>query len=294
MKGHRMSVLSRLRPALLLAALAAGAPAAFGADPAAAPGTPVKNATAAAPSGFSDRLFFAFAQDAVMVKSQWWEAQVEFADGSKGVPVDVWLMRGVVAFRPVKNLEVGGSFGLGTTSASNPLYEGTGATDLEAYGKWVFPDAAAHTDFTAGLLFTIPTGDDTAGLGFNAFSSQAFGAVRYRLDSVVLGGHVGLCLNGDGAFQGQDLNGKASFEMGFSALFPLANQVSLVGEAQVATARFDNPSPNSAVGAEAATQILGGINWRAFGRGMFRGAVAFGLTEGAPDFSVLASYAYTF
>lgn len=286
-----MSVLSRLRPALLLAALAAGAPAAFGADAAPAPAKPP---APAASSGIADRLFLAFAQDAVMVKSQWWEAQVEYADGSKGVPVDVWLMRGVVAFRPVKNLEVGGNFGLGTTSASGPLYEGTGATDLEIYGKWVFPNAVANTDFTAGLLLTIPTGDDTAGLGFNAFSSQAFGAVRYRLDSVVLGGHVGLCLNGDGAFQGTDLSGKASYELGFSALFPLANQVSLVGEAQVATARFDSTSPSSVVGSDAATQILGGINWRAFGRGMFRGAIAFGLTDGAPDFSVLASYAYTF
>ena len=286
-----MSVLSRLRPALLLAAIAAAASAAFGADAAPAPAKPT---APAAPSGISDRLFLAFAQDAVMVKSQWWEGQLEYADGSKGVPTDVWLMRGVVAFRPIKNLEIGGNFGFGTTSASDPRYEGTGATDLEAYGKWVFPNAAANTDFTAGLLFTIPTGDDTAGLGFNSFATQAFGGVRYRLDSVVLGGHVGLCLNGDGAFQGQPLNGKASFEMGFSALFLLANQVSFVAEAQVATARFDNPDPSNKVGAEAATQILGGVNWRAFGRGMLRGAIAFGLTDGAPNASVLASYAYTF
>jgi hypothetical protein len=107
---------------------------------------------------------------------------------------------------------------------------------------------------------------------------------------------MGVCLNGDGAYQGVDLDGKASFEIEFSALFPLANEVSLVAEVQSQTARFDNPnpSPNNLIGAEAATEILGGINWRAFGRGMFRGAVAFGLTEGAPDFSALLSYAYSF
>ena len=236
-----------------------------------------------------------------MVKSQWWEAQVEYANGNKDVPVDIFLVRGVVAFRPIKNLEIGGNFGFGNTSASSSSpspnnNDGTGATDLEAYGKWVFPNASPNTDFSAGLLITIPTGDDTVGLGFNSFATQAFGGMRYRFDQVVLGGHVGLCLNGDGQFQTQPLNGKASYELGFSALFPLANQVSLVAEAQMQTARFDNPNngSNDAIGAEAATQILGGVNWRAFGRGMLRGAVAFGLTEGAPDFSVLMSYAYTF
>lgn len=289
-----MSVLSPLRPVLLLAAIALGAPAAFGAEAAPAPAKPV---TAAASSEIADRLFLAFAQDPALVRSQWWEGQFEYFDGSKGVPTDALLMRGVVAFRPVKNLEVGGSFGLGTTNASGSRPDGTGATDLELYGKWVFPNAAQNTDFTAGLLLTIPTGDDTVGLGFNSFASQAFAGMRHRLENVVvLGGHIGLCLNGDGAFQGQDLDGRPSFEIGFSALFPLANQVSLIAELQSQTARFDNnnPSPNNLIGAEAATQILGGINWRAFGRGMLRGAVAFGLTEGAPDFSVLMSYAYTF
>lgn len=290
-----MSVLSPLRPVLvLLAAVAAGASAAIAADPAPAPAKP---ATHAAPAEISDRLFLAFAQDAAVVGSQWWEGQLGYMDGSKGMPTDAWIMRGVVAFRPVKTFEVGGNFGIGNTNASGDRPDGTGATDLQAYGKWVFKNGAPNTDFGVGLLLTIPTGDDTVGLGYNSFASQAFGSVSYRLENVVvLGGHVGLCLNGDGAYQGQDLNGKASFEVGFSALFPLANQVSLVGEVVSQTARFDNPnpSPNNLIGAEAATQISGGVNWRAFGRGMLRGNVAFGLTEGAPDFTVLMSYAYTF
>lgn len=289
-----MSVLSPFRLVLLLAAIVAGASAAFGADAAT---DPAKPATPPASTEITDRLFLAFAQDAAVVKSQWWEGQLDYLDGSKGVPTDALIVRGVVAFRPIKTLEVGGSFGLGNTNASPGRPDGTGATDLNAYGKWVFKDVAQNTDFAAGLVITIPTGDDTVGLGFNSFASQAFGSVRYKLENVVvLGGHVGLCLNSDGEYQGNDLDGKASYQLGFSALFPLANQVSVVTEAQIQTARFDNnnPSPNNLIGAEAATQILGGINWRAFGRGMLRGAIAFGLTEGAPDFSVYMSYAYTF
>ena len=278
-----MSVLSRLRPFLLIAAIAAAAPAAFGADPEPATAKPT---SAAAPAEFADRLFLGFAQEASLVPSQWWEGQLEYADGSDDIPVDVFLVRGVVAFRPIKQLEVGGRVGFGTTSAGQGRSDGTGATDLDLYGKWVFQNVADHLDLSAGAVLTIPTGDDTAGLGFNSFSGQLFGGLRYQFDEFELGGHVGVRYNGDGDFQGFSLDGKGSFELGVSALFPLANHVSLVGEAQMETDRFDQ--------VDASTQLLFGVNWRAFGRGMFRGAVAGGLTNGAPDFRVILGYAYSF
>jgi hypothetical protein len=283
MKGHRMSVLNRLRPALLFAAILAVAPAVLGAEPEPAPATP---ASPAASPGITDRLFLAFAQDAAIVPSQWWEGQAEFDDGSSGIPVDVLLARGVVAFRPVASLEVGGRVGFGKTSAPGTAPDGTGATDLDVYGKWVWANAVENLDFTAGVLFTVPTGDDTAGLGFNAFSTQAFGGVRFRLENVVLGTHLGYRFNGDGRFQGVDLQGKGSFEMGVSALFPLANRVSFTGEVLYETSRFE--------GGEAATQVMAGINWTAFPRGTFRGAVGGGLTDGAPDFRVILGYAFHF
>jgi hypothetical protein len=278
-----MSVLSRLRPVLLAAAIAAAAPAAFGADPVPTAGNPPK---AAAPAEFADRLFLGFAQEASLVPSQWWEGQLEYADGSDDLPVDVFLARGVVAFRPIKQLELGGRVGFGTTNAGRGLSEGTGATDLDIYGKWVFQNVADKLDFSAGVMLTVPTGDDTAGLGFNSFSGQMFGGVRYRFDEFELGGHVGVRYNGDGDFQGFTLDGKGSYEFEFSALFPLANNVSLIGEAQMETDRFEQ--------IDASTQLLFGVNWRAFDRGVFRGAVAGGLTNGAPDFRVILGYAYSF
>ena len=292
-----MTVLSRLRPILLLSATLAGATAASGADPAATP-EPAKPSTATRSFEISDRLFLSFMHDAALVRSQWWEAQLGYADSSAGRPVDSVVLRGVVAFRPVKTLEVGGNFGMGTTDAGRTGEpDGTGATDLQAYAKWVFPDAVQNTDFTGGVIFTVPTGDDYVGLGSNAFSSTVFGGVRYRLGQVViLGGHFGISLNGDGEFQTQKLKGRTSFDLGVSAVFPLANQVSIVTELVTQTARFDktNPSPYSSIGAATATQILGGVNWRAFDRSMFRGALAFGLTDGAPDLSALVSYVYSF
>ena len=292
-----MSVLNRFRSIFLLVAIASGTTAAFGADAAAAP-APAKPANPAASFSITDRLFLSFMQDAALVKSQWWEAQLAYADSSAGTPVDSVVFRGVVAFRPIKTLEVGGNFGFGTTNASvSGQPNGTGATDLQAYAKWVFPDGAPNTDFTAGMIFTIPTGDDYVGLGFNSFAWEAFGGVRYRLGkAVIFGGHFGIVLNGDGEFQTHELQGQTSFDLAFSAVFPLANQVSIVTEVTSQTARFDktNPSPYTSIGTDTATQVLGGVNWRAFDRSMFRASIAFGLTDGAPDFSALASYVYSF
>jgi hypothetical protein len=278
-----MSVLSRLRPALVLAAIAAAAPALLAADP-----VPTASSSSGAPPAakFTDRLFLSFAQDAAIVPSQWWEGEIEYSHGSSDFPVDVFLVRAQVAFRPVQSLEVGGDVGFATSHASDNLPDGTGATDLDAYAKWVFSDVAQNTDMTAGVLLTIPTGDDQSGLGFNAFSSQAFGGVRYRMDSVVIGGHVGFRFNGDGEFQGVHLQGKPSFELAVNAIFPLANRVSIVAESKIETTRWEH--------GDSATQLLAGVNWQAFGRGWLRAAVAGGLTSGAPDYFVRLSYVYTF
>lgn len=275
-----MRELKIVRAAVVVAALAAAVSGAFAADPTTAPAAPAQ-------TGMSDRLFLAFAQDATIVTSQWWEGQVEYLDGSSGVPVDAFIVRGQVAFRPVKNLEVGGNVGLGNTDAPAGVQDGTGATDLEIFGKWLFDGTAENLKFVAGIVATVPTGDDSVGLGYNSFAVQTFGAVRYKLDNdITIGGHVGLRYNGDGEFQTVDINGDTSFEVGGMALFPLAHEVTLVAEANVETKRFD--------GADSIANLLAGVDWKAFRRGVLRGAVAAGLTDSSPDFRVTLGYAYTF
>jgi hypothetical protein len=278
-----MRLQSRLRTALLVVAtIAAAAPAALGAEPEA---TAAPSAPPSKPAEYSDRLFLSFMQEANLVPSQWWEGELEYADGNSDVPVDVFLFRGVVAFHPVGALEVGGNVGFGSTDSPGP-FDGEGATDLNLYGKWVFVDVAQNLDLAAGLVATVPTGDDSAGLGFDAFALQGFGSIRYRFEQVELGGNVGVRVTEDGHFQNSDLQGKTSFRIAISALFPLASQVSLLGEAQFESDRFEFVDGDS--------EVLAGINWRVFGRGMLRGAVAAGFSKGAPDFRVIAAYAYTF
>jgi hypothetical protein len=277
MKGNRMRVLNYFRPALTLVALAIAVPAVLAADPAAKP-APVY--------GMSDRLFLSFVQDAAIAPSQWWEGQLEYQNGSSEMPVDALIVRGVFAFQPIRNLEVGGSFGLGNSNTPPGFNDGTGATDLNLFGKWMFVNAADHVDFSVGGVLTLPTGDDTAGLGYNSFAFQAFGAMRYRMDGAIIGGHIGARYNGDGEFLGSDINGKSSFELGICALFPMANEVTLTAEAQIETSRFQD--------VDSTANIVGGVDWHAFKRGVFRAAVSAGLTDATPNYRILAGYAYTF
>jgi len=239
-------------------------------------------ATAAAATSEADRLFLGFAEEASIVQKQWWEGQIEFTDGD---PVDATIFRAVVALQPISNVEFGGRVGFGSTDASSPP-DGSGATDLDVWGKWSLGAVGGDTDFSVGGVVTVPTGDDTAGLGNDAFNVEAFGSLRHRLPNAIVAGNVGLRVNGDGQFRGNNLRGKTSGIIGAGVIFPVSDQVSLMGELRIETERFDTTDSDF--------RVLGGVNWRPFSRGILRGAVTVGLTDGAPDGQLTLGYAYTF
>lgn len=246
----------------------------------AAPAPPTKGGVNA------DRLFMSFAEDATVIQRQWWEAQFEYADGSSTYPWDKTIVRGIVALNPVQHLEIGGRVGFGSTDASGDTPDGSGATDLDVYGKYHFGTYQA-TEFAVGGIATVPTGDDRAGLGTDSFSFKAFGSLRYKLPSAIFTANAGLRINGDARYgDGPDIQGKTSAAVGLGLLIPVSNEVTLVGEVGVETERFEN--------SDADVRALGGINWRPSGRGAFRGALAVGLADGAPDFQVLLGYAWIF
>lgn len=271
-----MRIGNRVCPAVLLALAASTAGAGF--------------ANAATASG-TDRLFLSFAEDASLANRQWWEGQFQYDDGSDDLPWDRTIVRGVVAINFTQRLELGGRVGFGSTSAPGNIPDGSGATDLDVWGKWVFP-TRQNTSFAAGVIATVPTGDETSGLGYDSFSAKAFGSLRYQLPNAVFTANVGLRKNQDGHIgppgPGGDLDGKTSASFGAGIVVPVSQQVTLIGEVGVESERFDAP------GLDSDTRILGGVNWSPTGRGIFRGALGAGLTDGAPDFTVTLGYAYTF
>lgn len=229
-----------------------------------------------------DRLFLSFAEEATLVDRQWWEGQLEFRDESG---FDATILRGVVAFQPWSQVELGGRIGFGDTSSSGPGPDGSGATDLDAWGKYHF-GGNGTTEFAAGALVTIPTGDDTAGLGMDAFSLGVFGSLRHHGERFTFTGNVGLRENGDGQFLGSSLVGETSIAVGAGVIIPVNERLSFVGEARIETERFS--------GFDEDARLLGGINLGAGKRGTFRAAISLGLADGAPDAQLIAGYASSF
>ncbi|HKQ59721.1 MAG TPA: transporter [Candidatus Polarisedimenticolaceae bacterium] len=231
-----------------------------------------------------DRLFHAFIEDPAIADRQWWEGQIVYIDG----PFDDFsatLIRGVFAIRMMPDVEVGARVGFG--EADLPGGNESGATDLDIWGKYSLGSTTGGFDVAVGGVATVPTGDDSAGLGFDAFALSAFGAARWQFESFTIGARAGLRFNEDGRDPGgNDIDGKTSWMAGGSVTYPFSDRASFVGEVNYESERFD--------GGETDASALGGINWRLGERGVLRGAIQLGLSDGAPDTLLLVGYAHRF
>jgi hypothetical protein len=236
-----------------------------------------------------DRLFLGFIEDAAIVSQQWWEGQIQFVDGLyENDAVDITAIYGVAAFQPVSDLEVGGRVGFGDSDIDGFDGDGSGATDLDLWAKYYIGANNEDTDWSLGGVVTVPTGDDTAGLGSDAFAVSGFSAVRHRLDKATVTGHLGLQMNGDGRAAGStvDLDGQFAVQLGAGVIAPFTDDLSLVGELVYRGERFD--------GFDDDARLLGGVNWKVGNRGIVRAAVAVGLMDAAPDAQLIFGYAANF
>ncbi|MDX1389371.1 MAG: hypothetical protein R3344_09285 [Acidobacteriota bacterium] len=242
------------------------------------------SSSSASPTYGGDRLYLQFIRDAAIIPHQWWEGRVVFTDAES---IDATVADFVVALQPINKVEVGGRIGFGTTSTSEGLPDGSGATDLQVWGKWAgVMGESQKTEFAFGGELGVPTGDDTAGLGTDSWNLAVFAAFRQPLSFAVLSWNAGFRFNDDGSIVGVPLTGEASGFLGGAILWPISDQFTFVGELDYESARFE--------GIDGDLRILGGVNWRPFNTGVLRGAVSAGLTDGAPNAQLFLGYAYTF
>lgn len=233
-----------------------------------------------------DRLFDSFIEDATIVESQWWEGQIFYEDFDD-LGVKRTAIRGIAAFQPWRDWEVGVRVGFGDSDVDSPLIDdGTGATDLEAWAKYYLGIVGDNTEFVVGGTATVPTGDDSVGLGFDAFAISGFGSMRYRMNSLVITATAGAQFNQDGRIFGVDIDGEVSPFIAGGVLVPVSDEVTFVGEARFAGERFD--------GSDSVGQLTAGVNLRVFERGQMRAALGLGLSDGSPDLSLIVGYATTF
>lgn len=232
----------------------------------------------------ADRLIAGFAEDASVVDRQWWEAQATTADYDG---FDANLITGIVAFQPWDDVELGGRVAFGSTDAEGGGPDGSGATDLEVFGKYLL-GGGNDTTFAVGGVLTVPTGDETAGLGSDSFGVSAFGSLRHQMKRLIMTAFAAIQFNGDGRRLGEtsDRDGETAPQVGVGVLMPLTDSITGVGEFIYRDARLD--------GDDAAASVHGGINWHLNRRGMIRASLGFGLDDGAPDFTALVGWASQF
>ncbi len=237
----------------------------------------------------ADRLFIGFAQDAVLADQQWWEGQLEF---SSHEDLDTVVARLIFAVQPYERIEFGGNVGFGDSDLP-PAFnnqEGTGATDLQMWGKYALGTLDDGSHLATGVLVTIPTGDDSAGLGEDAFKIGAFLSSRKAYKPFELVGHVGVNFNGDGRFLDADLEGKVSAVLGAGLIFRQTDTMSFVVEANLETKQYKDAGDFG----DNDFSVLGGIDWRMGNNGMLRGSLALGLSDGAQDHRLSLGYAARF
>jgi len=237
----------------------------------------------------ADRLFLGFAQDPTLAGQQWWEGQLNIS--SQG-DLDTVAARLVFALQPFERVEFGGNIGFGDTDLPAPLnsLEGSGATDLDLWGKYALGTLDDGSRLAAGVKVTVPTGDDTAGLGEDAFKLGAFVSSRKAFDGFELAGHVGVNFNGDGKIIGVDMNGKVSAVLGAGMIFRQNDDFSFIVEANLETKQYKDAADIGDTDAS----VLGGVDWRLGGNGMLRGSLSLGLTDGAPDYLLNLGYVARF
>jgi len=231
-----------------------------------------------------DRLYINFIEDATIVDEQRWEGGFDYQDWDH---INISTLYGQAAFQVWRNTEIGGRVGFGNSSSSEGLPDGNGATDFDLWGKYYWDLGGRNTELAAGAILTIPTGDDASGLGWDAFALKGFGAIRYRLRSVVLTGTLGMQANGTGhILDSGDLDGKLAYSAAAGVIAPWSDTLSFVGELTWMSNRFE--------GIDDDAQLLAGLDLRLSNRGMLRPAVAAGLQDGAPNLEFIIGYAYSF
>jgi len=249
----------------------------------------------AATSESAPRFFQQFITDAVIVQKQWYSGELRIERGA--VPpiqdADGFLLIPIIAVSPVRDLEVGGKVSYIDFDLDHDIlvdhgrrtFSGeSGLGDLSLWGKYRFLDGPVMV--TAGGSLDLPTGAENDGLGTGKLVPTIFGAVRAKVGDGAVLGDVGFRFNRDSTIIDTRFNGKTSTFIGGGYVWEPVQDLAVSGEVTVESERFDETDSD--------IRVTAGAQWLGIAHSVLRGAVAVGLSDGAPDFELILGYAYTF
>ncbi len=234
--------------------------------------------TAGAPSGkdMADRndrrLFQRFVEDAAVSPGGWIELQYRYDNLEEG---SRHLLGPVVAFKIVDDVEGGLRFGWQDVNPDAGMNE-SGLSDIDLYAKYRFPGARARS--AVGALLKLPTADEEKGLGTGKQDVELFAAWRADLEAVSIVANAGVRFNGDPDPPLPPTDD--SILLGGALLLPATPGLTFAIEATYETERFEGAGSDARLTLGAQARGRGG-------RGGLRGAIAFPLSDGAPDYEVI-------
>lgn len=237
------------------------------------------------------RLFMRFAQDAAVVSSYWLEGQAFLETGQPpydagsgaGDEAELTGASAIFAMNVAEDFEFGGRLGFLHRDPDRASSE-SGLGDMDIWGKVRI--VTDPVQIALGIDVSLPTGDSDKFLGSGETNVGFFGAVRKDFSWVTLAGNLGLRINQDPDFDNVTLEGKNSVLIGVGALFPVGKDFVLNAEWSQESERYDGLKTDS--------RLLGGVQYRRGSGLTWRGAIATGLSDGAPDTEVRGSVVWIF
>lgn len=237
------------------------------------------------------RFFQLFVEDAAIVPTQWWEAQVRYVSSGEYRSVnitdsDTLAFSPIVAFALRDALEVGAILSVEDIDYGFNQKSSSGLSDTDIYAKYRIKKEPI--DLTFGALATLPTGDEDEGRGTGKLNLEIFGSARKALEKgTVITGILGFRFNRDATLlERVDLNAKTSVLLGGGLIYPLTKSLAFSGEITIESERYE--------GVDSDIRVTPGLQFKAFKNSLLRVGAGVGLSDGAPDFEAIFSYAYTF
>lgn len=244
--------------------------------------------TPVAAADFMDetRPFVRYMEDAGFPEKMYGEGVFQYQawDGANAILIGVQD-----DYRVSPLMVVGGRFGFMSWSPDEGDGE-SGLMDLDVFGKYLVMDGPT-TKMVAGVLLNLPIGSDKI-FGNSTFDIEAFGALRYALEKMVILGNFGFRMNGsidlglDIPGIDDEIDGELSILFGGGMLYPVNENVTLTGEFTFETDRYEN--------ADGPIQLTPGVDYTLASGLKLRGALSLGLSDGAPDFVLQAGAAKNF
>ena len=234
-----------------------------------------------------------FVEDAAIVPTQWWEGQIRYVNNGQYRSVNIpdsstLAISPIVAISPRENFEIGAILSIEDIDYDKWFYRdngGSGLSDTDIYAKYRFKKAPF--ELTAGVLATLPTGNEDEGRGTGKVNVELFAVARKEFKEFTMTGVFGFRLNRDTTIlDAVPLDAKTSVILGGGIIYPLSQTMALSGEVSVESERYKNTDSD--------IRVTPGIQFKAFKNSLLRVGCGIGLSDGAPGFEAIFSYAYTF